>query len=537
MWQVPSNYDVLIEKPRPGEVSIGQPLIKSPDATDQTSVTWLDDGRSQRDYFVHTGSGSSPVRARIRYQAKLNRHVRHLKAIQDPPGYAEPVTSVPGFEGMRLPVKTSIMPTAMTWTSDGQLAFTSLKGHVYIAHDTDGDGLQDNLTIFEEGLAAPYGIIADGPDLIVSHKPEMVRLSDTDGDGRADERTVVASGWGYTDNYHDWTCGIVRDSLGNLYVGLGSDYSQKDRPRSHTRWRGTVLRVKPNGHIEVAGQSFRYPTGLAIDDQDRIFVSDNQGMQNTFNEVNLLQNGGHYGVPSRYEDHPNADALRPAVQLPHPWSRSVNGLLILRNSKTEPQLLGHGIGCEYDSRFLVRFTVQQVGDTVQGAGYYFSRPNQSAGGHNFVGPLCAAVAPNGDIYIGNIHDSGWLGGLNTGAITRLRRKGELPNGIRDLRATHDGFTIEFMKPIDPLAAADPERYMISGYTRIWDGNYATPDSGRHRVNVRNVSVSQDARSVRLTVDRLKERHVYEVTCDGLTPDDQPLWPTTGHYTMTRIPKS
>ena len=533
---VPTNFDILIEKPRPGSNSVGRPQIESPNATEQVSVSWTGDPAGQRDYFVWTGAGDSPVRARIQYLTRLRRHATHLKTIPPPSKKAELVTTVPGFSGIRLPIDSSIMPTAMTWNSDGLLAFTSLKGHVFIAHDTDGDGLEDKLTVFEEGLAAPYGIIADGSDLIVSHKPELIRLSDTDGDGRADTRTTVASGWGYTDNYHDWTCGIVRDSGGSLYVGLGSDYNQKNRPREGSRWRGSVLRVKPGGSIEVVGRSFRYPTGMAIDSHDRIFISDNQGVQNTFNEVNLLQNGGDYGVPSRYEENPGVTALWPAVQIPHPWSRSVNGLLILHNTKTEPQLLNHGIGCEYDSRFLIRFSVQQVGNSVQGACYYFSHPHQSAGGHNFVGPLCGAVAPNGDIYIGSIHDSGWLGGLNTGAITRLRRTGHMPNGIRELRATHDGFEIEFLHPINPQAAGNPERYVISGYTRKWSGNYATPDNGRHRVEIKNISVSEDARHVRLTVDRLEAQHVYDVSCSHLATDDQPLWPATGHYTMTRIPK-
>ena len=72
--------------------------------------------------------------------------------------------------------------------------------------------------MFEEGLAAPYGLIADGKDLIVAHKPELLRLSGRDTDGRALVRDVVADGWGYTEDYHDWTTGIVRDSKGNLYV-------------------------------------------------------------------------------------------------------------------------------------------------------------------------------------------------------------------------------------------------------------------------------------------------------------------------------
>ncbi|GIT28196.1 MAG: hypothetical protein Ct9H300mP1_02420 [Planctomycetaceae bacterium] len=151
-------------------------------------------------------------------------------------------------------------------------------------------------------MAAPYGIIAEGDDLIVAHKPEVVRLRDTNGDGRADLRQVLASGWGYSDDYHDWTCGIVRDGRGDLYVGLGSNYSQKNRSEKTSRWRGKVLRISRGGRVEPVGHAFRYPTGLAIDAAGRIYVSDNQGVQNTFNEINHLVPGRNYGVPSRFEE-------------------------------------------------------------------------------------------------------------------------------------------------------------------------------------------------------------------------------------------
>src|SRR5690606_1727708 len=133
------------------------------------------------------------------------------------PRYDAPVTTLPGFTGQRLKLPTSVMPTAIGWTSDGRLAFTSLKGHVFLAHDSDSDGLEDDLVAFEEGLAAPFGILADGDSLLVAHKPELLRLRDSDGDGRADEREIIADGWGYTDNYHDWTTGPVRDKEGYLY--------------------------------------------------------------------------------------------------------------------------------------------------------------------------------------------------------------------------------------------------------------------------------------------------------------------------------
>ena len=137
----------------------------------------------------------------------------------------------------------------------------------------------------------------------------------------------------------------------------------------------------------------------------------------------------------------------------------------------------------------------------------------------------------------DLYDSGWLGGQNTGAITRLRPNGKLPNGIRELRATADGFEIEFQSEIDRTAAAKTGSYTISGYTRAWQGSYATPDSGRHRAEVTAVEVAKDGRSVRLKVSGLREGFVYEVSCGRIGADAKtPLWPATGHYTLHQIPR-
>lgn len=455
----------------------------------------------------------------------------------------EPITVVPGYDGVRLPLDRSIMPTAITWYKGGTLAFCSLKGQVFLARDTDGDGLEDALTVFDEGLAAPYGLIADGDDLIVAHKPELLRLRDTDGDGRADVREVVADGWGYNDNYHDWTCGIVRDTRGNLYVGLGSDYAQTDRDRATSRWRGAVLRVDPKGKVTPMGWGFRYPTGLALTPDDQLFVSDNQGVQNTFNEINHVIEGGHYGVPG-LTDPPASLALNPAIRLPHPWTRSVNGLFFLpqpSNGKADDKaahpFVGQGIGCEYDSRFLVRFSLQKVGNTYQGAVYPLSIPPTGEQPGGFQGTLSGAVSPQGDIYIGSIHDSGWLGGLNVGDIVRLRPNGNLPLGLRELRATHRGFTLDFTGPVDAQAAAKTESYSLSAYTRTWQGAYATPDSNRHTLPVLSALVSADRRRVTLTVEKLRPDYVYEVTCGAIHPEaGKPLFPTTGHYTVNVVPQ-
>jgi mono/diheme cytochrome c family protein len=504
----------------------------------------------------------------LRYQSTLPSVQAQPKPPTESPHNDAPVTTAPGLTGVRLRLPASIMPTALAWTDDGTLAFTSLKGHVYLARDTDGDGLEDALTVFEEGLAAPFGILADGKDLLVAHKPELLRLRDTDGDGRCDERIVVADGWGYTHDYHDWTTGPVRDANGNLFLAISSDYQQAERDRRASQWRGKVLRLDTQGRLEPYAHELRFPMGIALDAAGRLFVSDQQGVGNTFNEIDHVVAGGRYGVPALSDPPYSESHDRAAIQVPHPWTRSVNGIFFLppadrradfqvrpaapatRGDDGGPgsppydaqhplrAFAGHGIGCEYNGRFLIRFTTQEVDGHLQGAVYEFTRTAWDHDAQTFLGPICGGLSPRGDLYVGSIYDSGWLGGRNTGEIVRLRPGPEpLPNGIRELRAVPGGFELHFIRPVDRERASKPENYSVSGYTRLWAGAYATPDSGRYTAKIKSVDLSVDATVVTLQVDELREQVVYDVTCAAIgIGDDAALWPNTAYYTMNRVPR-
>ncbi len=287
------------------------------------------------------GPGKDVALATVQYQSALRWQNPRLNPATPLMSRNEPITSVPGFRGHRLPLPRSIMPTALTWDSRNRLVFSSFKGHVYrLDRSQSGDA---PLTAIDEGLAAPYGIIevpvdpdnpAEKGALLIAHKPELLRLS-LDSTGRVIGRKVFASGWGVTDDYHDWACGIVRDSRGNLFIGLGSDYTFKNRPITRSRWRGDILKIDPKGEIESIARGLRYPTGLTIDDQDRLFCTDQQGVQNTFNELNFIQAGHRYGVPSRHEPEPSAAADPPAIQIPTPGREASTALSGSRNPATQ----------------------------------------------------------------------------------------------------------------------------------------------------------------------------------------------------------
>ena len=173
---------------------------------------------------------------------------RYIPAgLEDEPDEPASLNVVPGYEAVRLPLPPTEMPTGLAWRDDGSLIFCSLKGSVWVARDTDGDGLEDRQTLFADGLPAPYGIAAHGDAIDVCAKYALLRLSDADGDGRAERSDVAASGWGYTTDYHDWAVGLPRDSAGNYYMSLPCQQDKRSAaPRCcAARWSSCCRARRP----------------------------------------------------------------------------------------------------------------------------------------------------------------------------------------------------------------------------------------------------------------------------------------------------
>ncbi len=222
--------------------------------------------------------------------------------------------------------------------------------------------------------------------------------------------------------------------------------------------------------------------------------------------------------------------------VPHPWTRSVNSILFLPDDFANPDLAGHGIGCEYDTRCLIRFTVQEVAGVLQGACYRLSHPDQPGGGGNFVGPIASAVGPDGAIYIGSIWDSGWQGGANTGSIERLTPDNAMPNGIREIRATPAGFEVTFFQPFNEQSFMNAaSTWSILGYTRHWSGSYATPDSERYTLSPTAINLSEDRKTATLHVHPLKAGFLYEINVNESVANRESLWPAVGFYSMKAVP--
>jgi hypothetical protein len=485
----------------------------------------------------------------LHYQSEIP--IDHLPEIPLPPAVArkgDPVEVAPGFVGERLPLPADVMPTGLAWRSDGRLVFCSLKGQVFEAVDTDHDGSEDRLTLLVDGLPAPYGVNT-GPGYVdVSAKYAVLRLWDA---GRRVE--AVASGWGYTQDYHDWAVGLPRNGRGEYFLGIPCQQDQ--RSPAAARFHGNVLRLVPREPTTADPRRFtpepvsaghRFPMGLALDRSGELFVTDNQGNYNPFNELNHVRPGAHFGFINTLDrKKPVPPLTPPAIDIPHPWTRSVNGICFLDTPKelhartgrsAFGPFEGHLVGCEYDTRRMVRLSLQQIGDTVQGAAYPLSvLPADPARG--FLGPVACAVSPRGELYVGSIRDSGWGAGNNAGEVVRVRvEPDKLPCGIAVVRATADGFTIDFAQPIDRELGGRADSYSVQSYRRESTPAYGGPDRDRRTEKVAEVAVAEDGRRVTLRLAELRPGFVYEFRLKNLTPGGGDFHPAEAHYTLRIVPK-
>ena len=524
--KVPSGYDLILQQ------SIEPTSVAQPELKVDGKVILL--STQDPDLISFARGSETSQNLNVEYWTKL--HTRATSPYPDKPevaGRPEVITGTPGFDAHRLPLTSTLMPTALAWTEQGKLIVSSLKGDIFSLKDSDQDELDDQLQLIQSGLAAPFGLHCEGDSLYVAHKPEILRIDQFQSD--RPQMKVLADGWGHSENYHDWVTGFAQDNNGKLLIATGSDYTQKERDRELTLWRGDVLRIESDSELTPLASALRYPMGIASDSKGRVFVSDQQGVQNCFNEINYIIPNATYGVPGQRTS--PGEEKRAAIQIPHPWTRSVNGIFFIPDRDDLGSLSafrGHGVGCEYNNRFLVRFSLQEVNGDLQGACYELTKSaeNLPVDAPVFLGPMCGGVSPDGQIYVGNIHDSGWLGGQNTGEIIRLTPQEKLPNGIRELRATSTGFELEFLEPVSKEALQKKETYDLVGYTRVWEGGYATPDSGRYRPETTSLEILDDGKTVRIHVDQLKPSFLYELHLNEALD----LFPSSAYYTMNQIPK-
>lgn len=461
---------------------------------------------------------------------------------------------MPGFTVRELPVKLSNVNN-LRFTPDGRLVALGYDGRIHILRDTNGDGLEDEDTMFwdQATLSVPVGLAWSKDGLFVSSHGKVSLLRDTNGDGKADVEAVVASGWPPTDVASggvDATA-ITLDAEGNLYFGLlTADYSNPYRVKdgvSHydlTGKRGTIQKWSASTRqIETIATGIRVPYALAFNRQGDLFVTDQEGETwcpngNPLDELNHIIPGRNYGFPPRDEKYlPNLISEPPVVGF-GPQHQSSCGLVFNEAGKTR-KAFGPGA---WEGDALVagesRGKIWRVRMVKTPAGY--------VGRETLIARLSMlatdlAISPRGELYV-SCHSGApdWGTGPNGEGkifqISHTDRRAPQPSAVWPSSAME--VSVAFDRPIDPavtnmmeamriefgehVSAADRLEVLKPPYKAV-NQQETTP---RGRLRVVAARVSPDRHTLVLTTDPHPQSVRYALTLPGIKASGSKSLPAT-----------
>lgn len=255
---------------------------------------------------------------------------------------------VPGFTVRTLPVELTNLVN-LQYRHDGVLVALGYNGNIWLLRDTNGDGLEDQATLFWEGkgkVTAPIGMdlapqgTPHGNAVFFACQGKVMMVTDRDGDGRAEEDRVLAEGWPLARAGVDTASVCYDPKDGSVYFGLGvrwydnayeidaTGQAQNDLSSE----RGAILRISPDFKTrEKLCTGVRWPIGLRFNAKGDLFCTDQEGATwlpngNPFDELLLIEKGRHYGFPPQHPKHLPNVLDEPSVYDYGPQHQSTCGL-------------------------------------------------------------------------------------------------------------------------------------------------------------------------------------------------------------------
>lgn len=438
----------------------------------------------------------------------------------------------------------------LEWLPNGRLAVCIRKGEVWTLdpdapdRPTSGDDSASppyDLKLFASGLHEPLGLLLDGDDLLLAQRAEITRLKDRDGDGVADAYLTEAKGWSVSGSYHAYVYGPERDAQGRKWVTLNLDMGE--RSDNAKGWRGWGGVIGKDRRFVPLSCGMRSPCGLGPNQAGDLFFTDQQGTWIPATPLHHLRPGVFYGnqeglgsakhpdSPMRFtpptRNQPYPDALRqcpemvpPAVWLPYnKMGRSATDVELIDAQGKFGPFDGQLLVGEFTNAAIHRVFLEKVNGAYQGACFPF-----------LDGLACAALrlkfAPDGSLFVG-LTNRGWssLGNRSYG-LQRIRYLGKPPQAIKEMRATPDGFEVEFTQPLSA-----PPSFTLTSFTYRYASTYGGPEIDRkaHKLQARPLPARPNVH--RLQVQALRPGYVYELHAH--LPDARRL---EAYYTLNAAPQ-
>lgn len=377
--------------------------------------------------------------------------------------------------------------------------------------------------LFAEGLFDSLGVVIEddkGLVLTVGQKAELTRIADTNGDGKADEFKTLFDAFSYHGNYHTYMHGPVKTADGKYFIALNLAHDDNAFKAggaymgTHGGFSGWGFIVSEDGTYTPWVNGLRSPAGLGVGPDGRIWYADNQGEYMGTSKLFSIKKDGFYGHPASLVDlpgmTPKSDAInwrhvkdrriRPAVLFPHNRVANSPGHLAwdLTKGRFGPFSGQIFIGDQTQSN-LFRVAIQPVDGVEQGVVIPFASGLES-------GVMRPVFMADGSLLVGQT-GRGWQAkGGNVASLQRIVWDGKtIPAEISNVVATPDGFEVALTLPVK---TRDPSDLQVMSWTYRDAPDYGSPELDERLEKVKRVSVSDDGKSIYITLENLEPKPVH-----------------------------
>ena len=481
-----------------------------------------------------------------------------------------------------LPVPEGILLEVggITTMPSGDVALATRRGVIWIISNAYmNNGSAPYYRKFASGLHEILGLVYKNGSFYCAQRGELTKLTDKNGDGRADSYETVCN-LPISGHYHEYTFGPKLMPDGSMIITGNVAFGDEEwwRGESRRAGRGWAMKISEDGKLEPYATGMRSPCGIGAIDGE-FWYGDNQGDWMGSGFIAQVNKGDFMGHPAglRWTTEPNSPVKLTTEQLyakidPRK-TKDANGYYIKpENIETErgkylfemkkdiPELklpavwLPHGIlGIStseiikdetsgafgpFDGQIFVgdqgksnltRVFIEKINGEYQGAAFPFKEGFQS-------GILRMVFGSDGSMFVGETNRGWGSAGTSTAGIERLVWTGKMPFEMKTVKATPDGFEVEFTKPINKATAIDFKNYQIRSFIYKYQPVYGSPTVDEKILTVRGLKVSADGLKVRLLVEGLREHYIHELKAEGLKDiDDKMLLHNTAFYTLNNIP--
>ena len=322
---------------------------------------------------------------------------------------AAQLTVPAGFEIRAYLPEGLFRPTSIAFDSRDRLFVASRDGVVNIVEDTDGDGVGDNVKAFiaKDGPSLGLAISENDKTVYVAGGGQVLMTQDSNLDGVPDAVAVIIEGLPtFVYDAHS-NNGLAIGPDGRLYLTLGgtSDHGPEEHPLA-----ASILVSEPDGSdLRVYATGMRNPYDLTFNSSGQLIASDNgpdvQDQRLNWSppdELNLVEEGGHYGYPDFFGYPPGwSNSVGPIAVFP---SHSVpTGTVAYRGAQFPSDfhdnvfvtLFGPLVNPQFESVVEAKVVMVTLEEVSPGVTRGFVEDFASG----FVAPIDVAVDTKGRLYI------------------------------------------------------------------------------------------------------------------------------------------